>query len=80
MVVENVRAALCRADGRKEKEDFVACWATNLVELRSGALTMLVLRAAALAKLRLAIALIAGGMGSGRGDETTIALQRPPNG
>lgn len=80
MVVENVRAVLCRADGRKEKEDFVACWATNLVELRSGALTMLLLRAAALAKLRLAIALIAGVIGRYRGYETTTALHRAPNG
>lgn len=63
MVVENVRAALCRAEGREEeKEDLVACWATNLAEVRSGALTMLV-RVAALAKLRLAMALIAGGIG-----------------
>lgn len=63
MVVENVRAALCRADGRREKEDLAECWATNLELVRSGALPML-LRAAALAKLRLAMALIAGGMES----------------
>jgi hypothetical protein len=59
MVVENARAVLCRENERlEEKEDLAACWATNLLELRSGALTM-VLRAAALAKLRLAMALIA---------------------
>jgi len=58
MVVENVRAVLCR---REEKEDDLAeCWASNVVELvRSGALTMLRGAAAALAKLRRAMALIA---------------------
>jgi hypothetical protein len=70
MVVENARAVLCRENERlEEKEDLAACWATNLLELRSGALTM-VLRAAALAKLRLAMALIVRGLRSlleGRG-------------
>jgi hypothetical protein len=71
MVVENARAVLCRENERleEEKEDLAACWATNLLELRSGALTML-LRAAALAKLRLAMALIVRGLRSlleGRG-------------
>lgn len=65
MVVENVRAVLCRAEGRKlEKEDLAVCWATNLEEVRSGALTMVLRAAAARAKLRLAMALIAGGLES----------------
>lgn len=72
MVVENVRAVLCRALGRKlEKEDLAVCWATNLEEeVRSGALTMELRAAAARAKLRLAMALIAGGLESlgGRSD------------
>jgi hypothetical protein len=62
MVVENARTEVCREVVRKEeaeREDLADCWATNLEEQRSGALTML-LRAAALAKLRLAMALIAG--------------------
>ena len=60
MVVENARAVLYLEDGRweKEAEDLAECWATNLELVRSGALTML-LRAAARAKLRLAMALIA---------------------
>jgi hypothetical protein len=85
MVVENARAVLCREKERleEEKEDLAACWATNLLELRSGALTML-LRAAALAKLRLAMALIVRRLrslleGEG-GRETTTALQRLLNG
>jgi hypothetical protein len=85
MVVEKARAVLCRENERleEEKEDLAACWATNLLELRSGALTM-VLRAAALAKLRLAMALIVRGLkslleGEG-GRETTTALQRLLNG
>lgn len=40
------------------------CWATNLEEVRSGALTMELRAAAARAKLRLAMALIAGGLES----------------
>lgn len=57
MVVENVRAVLCRRE--EKEEDFEECWASNVVELvRSGALTV-VLRAA-LAKLRRAMALIVG--------------------
>ena len=60
MVVENVRAVLCRRrEEKEEEEDFDECWASNVVELvRSGALTV-VLRAA-LAKLRRAMALIVG--------------------
>ena len=62
MVVENVRAVLCRRrEEKEEEEDFDECWASNVVELvRSGALTMLRGAAAALAKLRRAMALIAG--------------------
>ena len=59
MVVENVRAVLCR---REEKEEGLAeCWASNVELVRSGALTMLRgAAAAALAKLRRAMALISG--------------------
>ena len=70
MVVENARAAVCRVDGREEKmEDLAECWASNLELVRSGALTTVLLRTAALAKLRLAMALIAGGTMEGRGSE-----------
>lgn len=59
MVVENARAVLCR---REEKEEVLAeCWASNVELVRSGALTTLRgAAAAALAKLRRAMALIAG--------------------
>ena len=61
MVVENARAVLCRREEMEEEEDLEECWASNVVELaRSGALTMLRGAAAALAKLRRAMALIVG--------------------
>jgi len=62
MVVENVRAVLCWRDlGEKEEGDLCECWASNVELARSGALKVVLLRAAAaLAKLRRAMALIAG--------------------
>ena len=58
MVVENVRAVVSRR-GEKE-EGLTECWASNVEVVRSGALTMVRGAAAALAKLRRAMALIAG--------------------
>lgn len=58
MVVENVRAVLCRRE--EKEEDLTECWASNVELVRSGALTVVLRAAAALAKLRRAMALIAG--------------------
>lgn len=82
MVVEKVRAALCREDERGEKEDLAWCWATNL-ELQSGALgpaLAAILRDAARAKLRLAMKLIVCGVrGEVDEEERVSALQQLSN-
>jgi hypothetical protein len=73
MVVENVRAVVCR---RGEKEEDLALWWASNVELeRSGALTTAVLLravAAALAKLRRAMALMSGAAMEGRLTESKV--------